>query len=223
MQLEVKRIRGDDFKSDDTIATFVKYKDSAKSKYDRVRKEAYNAHPSNVTIRSYRTIISNSVNKCHLISRTFQSAYTTILYPKFAANKSMVKKKASGELPGEWKSTLQYLAHARHRIKLVRLVGIMGKCIVGPSEACSTMLCPFCMTLASPGMHWVHHCPNTECQKAALRDDCGRGIALLTDVKVAMRYGGGRNAAAGGEGSNDQLQQDGSNGFNPTNVSSGLR
>ena len=134
----------------------------------------------------------------------------------------MVKKKASGELPGEWKSALQYLAHARHRRKLVRMVGIRGKCIVGPSEACSTMLCPFCMTLASPGMHWVHHCP--KCKKAALRDDCGRGIALLSDLRILKRYGqveeedeeegGGETGCVDG-----QPKQDGSNGDNPTSAS----
>jgi hypothetical protein len=101
----------------------------------------------------------------------------------------MVKKKATGELPGEWKSALQYMAHARHRVKLVRKVGGMGKCIVGQSEACSTMLCPFCKTLATPGMHWVHHCPN--CKKTALRDDCGRGIGLLTDTRILIKYRNG--------------------------------
>jgi hypothetical protein len=193
--------------------------------YWDARKIAYNAHPINDQIAACRRIIKNNVEKCHLISRTFQSAYSTILYPKFAAGKDMVKKKATGELPGEWKSALQYMAHARHRVKLVRKVGVMGKCIVGPSEACSTMLCPFCKTLATPGMHWVHHCPN--CKKTALRDDCGRGIGLLTDTRILIKYRNGRNGSVTGQ----QLQgitwcsynyKGESNGNSPTPASSGL-
>jgi hypothetical protein len=175
-------------------------KDHYAKEYWAARKIAYNAHSNNAQILACRESIKSNVEKCHLISRTFQSAYSTILYPKFAAGKDMVKKKATGELPGEWKSALQYMAHARHRVKLVRKVGVMGNCIVGPSEACSTMLCPFCMTLASPGMHWVHHCPN--CKKTALRDDCGRGIGLLTDTRILIKYRDGRK----GSGIGQQLQ-----------------
>jgi len=189
--------------------------------YWAARKIAYNAHPNNSQIAACREIIKSN------IPRKFQSAYSTILYPKFAAGKDMVKKKASGELPGEWKSALQYMAHARHRVKLVRKVGVMGKCIVGPTEACSTMLCPFCRTLANPGMHWVHHCPS--CKKTALRDDCGRGIGLLTDTRILIKYRNGRNGSVIGQllqgkqmGLLFSIGESNGNGQSPTPASSGL-
>jgi hypothetical protein len=192
-------------------------KEQAEKDYWATRKLAYNAHSNNDAIKDRREIIKRNVEKCHLISRLFQSTFSTILYPKFAAGKDMVKKKATGELPGEWKSALQYMAHARHRIKLARRAGMMGKCIVGPSEACSTMLCPFCMTLATPGMHWVHHCPN--CRETALRDDCGRGIGLLTDTRVLIRYREGKRRW---EIEPTNQQQDESNELGSTSASSGL-
>lgn len=201
----------------DAVDGIAELKEIYGKEYWAARKAAYNAHPHNSRIAARREIIMSNVEKVHLISRTFQSAYSTILYPKFSAGKDMVKKKATGELPGEWKSALQYMAHARHRVKLVRKVAFMGKCIVGPSEACSTMMCPFCMTLATPGMHWVHHCPS--CQKTALRDDCGRGIGLLSDLRILLRYRGGRVRSGMG-----QLQQGESNGhgMTPHTARSGL-
>jgi hypothetical protein len=218
-------LRSPDEPDQELIDQAAELKEKYCKEYWAARKIAYNAHPNNDQIAACREIIKSNVETCHLISRTFQTAYSTILYPKFAAGKDMVKKKATGELPGEWKSTLQYMAHARHRVKLVRKVGVMGKCIVGPSEACSTMLCPFCRTLATPGMHWVHHCPN--CKKTALRDDCGRGIGLLTDTRILIKYREGRRRWVTGQ----QLQGayfvshyslGESNGTIPTPARSGL-
>jgi hypothetical protein len=104
-----------------------------------------------------------------------------------------------------------YMAHARHRIKLVRKAGVI------PSGACSTMLCPFCMTLATPGMHWVHHCP--KCRVTALRDDCGRGIGLLTDTRVLIRYREGRKRWVMGQQQQDESNEPGSSSANPFLIS----
>lgn len=92
-----------------------------------------------------------SVAKCHSASLAFKCAYSTILYPKFSVDQGMVSKSASGGLSKGWKSPGARLAHGRLRTKAVRKLGLLGRVVVNVSEACSTMMCPWCMNLSSPG------------------------------------------------------------------------
>ena len=103
-------------------------------------------------ISDLRSTEKKAVRQCHAASLAFKSAYSTILYPKFAVDQGMVSKGGgSGALPKDWKGPGARLAHARLRTKAVRKLGLLGKVVVNTSEACSTMMCPFCMTLSSPG------------------------------------------------------------------------
>ena len=102
-------------------------------------------------IAKLRQTIENAVHKCHSASLAFLSAYSTVLYPKFSVDERMVSKGGSGGLPKDWKSPGARQAHGAHRKRVVRKLGVLGKVVVAVSEACSTMMCPFCMRMSSPG------------------------------------------------------------------------
>ena len=102
-------------------------------------------------IAKLRQTIENAVHKCHSASLAFLSAYSTVLYPKFSVDERMVSKGGSGGLPKDWKSPGARQAHGAHRKRVVRRLGVLGKVVVAVSEACSTMRCPFCMRMSSPG------------------------------------------------------------------------
>ena len=102
-------------------------------------------------IAKLRQTIENAVHKCHSASLAFLSAYSTVLYPKFSVDERMVSKGGSGGLPKDWKSPGARQAHGAHRKRVVRRLGVLGKVVVAVSEACSTMMCPFCMRMSSPG------------------------------------------------------------------------
>ena len=93
-----------------------------------------------------------SVAKCHSASLAFKCAFSTILYPKFSVDQGMVSKGASSGLAKGWKSPGARLAHGRLRTKALWKLGLLGKVVVNVSEACSTMMCPWCMNLSSPGI-----------------------------------------------------------------------
>ena len=95
------------------------------------------------------------------------------------------------------------MRHAGHRVDLVMKVGLLGKVIYGPSEACSTMKCPDCSTLHHPGRHWLHHCPKKGCKMVTVRDECGREISNIADTRILVER-------------NHKLNESGSNGYKPT-------
>jgi hypothetical protein len=102
-------------------------------------------------IAELRETEKNAVHKCHSASQAFLSTYSTILYPKFSVDERMVSKGGSGGLAKNWKGPGARQAHGAHRSRVVRKLGLLGKVAVNVSEACSTMMCPFCRTLSSPG------------------------------------------------------------------------
>ena len=102
-------------------------------------------------IAKLRQTIENAVHKCHSASLAFLSAYSTVLYPKFSVDERMVSKGGSGGLPKDWKSPGARQAHGAHRKRVVRKLGVLGTVVVAVSEACSTMMCSFCMRMSSPG------------------------------------------------------------------------
>jgi hypothetical protein len=62
-------------------------------------------------------------------------------------------------------------------------------------EACSTMANYVCGTLHSPGRYHLHHCPNPDCKRVTVRDECARMIRVVGD-KILQRkvvLAGGRN------------------------------
>ena len=109
-------------------------------------------------IAELRQTETNAVHKCHSASQAFLSAYSTILYPKFSVDERMVSKGGSGGLAKKWKGPGARQAHGAHRSRVVRKLGLLGKVAVNVSEACSTMMCPFCMTLSSPGKWSIFNC-----------------------------------------------------------------
>jgi hypothetical protein len=98
----------------------------------------------------------------------------------------LAKKPGRNELAKEWKTALSAQRHAEHRKKCVYKAGLRGVCINGPGEACSTMACPGCEVLHSPGTHWLHHCPNVRCKRISVRDECAREIGNLCDTRVLL-------------------------------------
>ena len=112
-----------------------------------------------------------------------------ILDPEFKPDQERLKKKKC-ELPKQWKDVASYLAHGRYRNKLLWKQSVLGNAVVTVSEACSTMQCGSCMTLHSPGNHWLHHCSNSKCRKIGNRDVGGaRAIAhhALTRALISTR------------------------------------
>ena len=163
------------------------YKDAVKSHQD-ILDEARQKHSSTKMMEGWRNTIKKTVDQCHYASLVFTTSYSTILSPKFAANKKMLGKRPySGKgLDKEWKTPLSMMRHASHRVQVVRKAGMLGRSIMGPSEACSTMKCAFCPTLHSPGRNRLHHCPNRKCQSVGVRDECAREIAALADARVLL-------------------------------------
>jgi hypothetical protein len=102
-------------------------------------------------IAEIRASSRHAVDRCHSVSLAFKCAYSTILYPKFAVDQGMVSKSRSSALAKDWKGAGAELRHGEHRRKAVRKFGLMGKVVVNASEACSTMMCPWCMNVSSPG------------------------------------------------------------------------
>jgi hypothetical protein len=147
-------------------------------------------HSNTKEMQKRNAIITKTVDQCHHAATVFKTSYSVILSPKFAANKGMLKRKAGGGgLSKEWKGNISRMRHAGHLVKLVRKVGILGKVITRPTEACSTMKCPYCPTLHHPGRHWLHHCPNKKCQKVTVRDECAREISNFADARILIhRY-----------------------------------
>jgi len=132
-------------------------------------------HENTKKMQERSDIVTDMVDKCHHATTVFKTSYKVILSPKFAANKGSLKTKAGGGgLDKGVKTPMSRMRHAGHRVKFVRKAGIMGKVVVGPIEACSTMKCTDCPTLHHPGRHWLHHCPNKRCKKVTVRDECGR-------------------------------------------------
>ena len=141
---------------------------AALKEYHEKRSEVRNGEECDgilTQISNLRNTEEKAVGQCHSASLAFKSAYSTILYPKFAVDQGMVSKGGgSGALPKDWKGPGARLAHARLRSKAVRKLGLLGKVVVNVSEACSTMMCPFCMTLSSPGkwfiyiFYYLHRC-----------------------------------------------------------------
>jgi hypothetical protein len=141
-----------------------------------------------VEMMARRKTIRDKVDACHHAAIVFKTAYSIIMSPKFAANKQMLKTKSNGKgLAKGWKSPISAMRHAECRVKLIHKAGILGKAVVGLTEACSTMKCPFCPTLWHPGVNWVHHCPKPECKRIAVRDECGRGISNFSDARVLIK------------------------------------
>jgi hypothetical protein len=149
--------------------------------------------------------ITKTVDSCHHAATVFKTSYSVIISPKFAANKGSLRTKAGGGgLAKDVKTEMSRMRHAGHLAKLMKKVGILGKVIVGPSEACSTMKCPACTTLHHPGLHWLHHCPNKECKKIVVRDECAREISNLGDTRILIE----RDHKLNKRGSNGQWHQD---------------
>jgi hypothetical protein len=105
-------------------------------------------------------------------------------YPHFRAD---TKKKVRGGLAKAWKAPLDWLAHAAHWKHLCDRMGKYGNEMVGIGEACSTMAHCVCGTLHSPGRHHLHHCPNSECKRVTVRDECARVMGVIGDVKILQR------------------------------------
>jgi hypothetical protein len=160
--------------------------DAVESHQD-VLNEERKQHVNTDKMNKRSQIITKMVDKCHHAATVLKTSYSVIISPKFAADKGMMKTKAGGGgLAKEWKSRIARMRHGGHRSKLVKKVGMEGKVIVGPSEACSSMKCSDCSTLHHPGRHWLHHCPRKDCKKVTVRDECGREISNLADTRILV-------------------------------------
>jgi len=135
-------------------------------------------------ISNKRKKLKASVKRLHHISETFLSQFPTVCYPDFLPE---LKKKRKGGLAKRWKGPMQMLAFGRHRNHLRARMKKVGNEMIGISEVCSTMAQCVCGTLHSPGTHFVHHCPNKECKKVTLRDECGRIMGIIADTKILQR------------------------------------
>jgi hypothetical protein len=93
--------------------------------------------------------------RAHQSIADFTLAFDRILWPEFGKDKRMYKKKQGG-LPAWWRDKLSSMGHPGLRNKLERGATIKAKVIIDPSEACSTMLCGDCTTLANQGMNQVY-------------------------------------------------------------------
>jgi hypothetical protein len=161
----------------DTSAEETAHSEAVES-HQEVVNEKRKQHENTKKMHKRERIITKTVDKCHHAATVFKTSYSVILSPKFAANKGSLKTKAGGGgLSKEWKTPMARMRHAGHRVDFTRKVGILGKVIVGPSEACSTMKCSDCSTLHHPGRHWLHHCPKEGCMVVTVRDECGREIS----------------------------------------------
>ena len=179
---DIEMSEASDPESSNSSSPVAAYKDAVKSHQD-ILDEARQKHSSTKMMEGWRNTIKKTVDQCHYASLVF-----TTSYPKFAANKKMLGKRPySGKgLHKEWKTPLSIMRHASHRVQVVRKAGMLGRSIMGPSEACSTMKCAFCPTLHSPGRNRLHHCPNRKCQSVGVRDECAREIAALADARVLL-------------------------------------
>ncbi len=135
-------------------------------------------------MESERGKIRSMTKRLHHASITLLSSFSTVCLPKFRVD---LKKKACGGLAKGWKSPMNYLGFGSHHMKLKWRMQKLGKTLTEPSEACSTMAHCVCGTLHSPGTHWLHHCPNPKCRKVTFRDECGRMIGILSDIRILQR------------------------------------
>jgi hypothetical protein len=74
------------------------------------------AHSNTLDMQAASDVITRNVDACHHASTVFQSSYSTVISPPFAADKSkMSKKSRDGRLPGGIKSIMSRIRHADHR------------------------------------------------------------------------------------------------------------
>lgn len=146
-------------------------------------------------MKAIRKASRHSVDRCHAASLTLKSAYSTILYPKFAVAGRMVSKGNVRSLPKAQKASGSQLRHGELRVKAIAKLGLLGKVVAEISEGCSSMACPWCLNIHSPGkilkvitlfvgIHHLHHCPNPSCRKIAFRDECGRTMSVLATTRA---------------------------------------
>jgi hypothetical protein len=100
---------------------------------------------------------------------------------------SQLHSKMSSPTPTPSQRHLDWLGHGRYWRETNDRMAKYGKEMTGLGEACSTMAHCVCGTLHSPGRHHLHHCPNTECKRVTVRDECARMIGVIGDVKILQR------------------------------------
>ena len=156
--------------------------------------EKYEAHKQQLRTKSveYKEIqkfqdkINYAKSKLHQKAIRFETSFKVNLDPQFKADQKLLKK-GPKQLEKSWKQTASDLAHAKCREKVIRKTGRLGNVYVPVGEACSTMTCPVCCTLHSPGTHYLHSCP--KCQSTSIRDESGRAIGLMASVNASFALG----------------------------------
>ncbi|KAL3896406.1 MAG: hypothetical protein SGCHY_004091 [Lobulomycetales sp.] len=159
-------------------------REGIKEKQQDFRQECQQFKDWNDEIVLERSKIKSKVKRLHHVTQTLLTGFSSVSYPKFMVD---TKIKAKGGLAKAWKSPMNQLSFGRFRSNLVSRMAKYGKEVNGPSEACSTMAHCVCGTLHSPGRHWLHHCPNAECRKVTFRDECGRMIGVMGDIRILQR------------------------------------
>lgn len=159
-------------------------REGIKEKQQDIRQECQQFKDWNDEIVLERSKIKSKVKRLHHVTQTLLTGFSSVSYPKFMVD---TKIKAKGGLAKAWKSPMNQLSFGRFRSNLVSRMAKYGKEVNGPSEACSTMAHCVCGTLHSPGRHWLHHCPNAECRKVTFRDECGRMIGVMGDIRILQR------------------------------------
>jgi hypothetical protein len=134
-------------------------------------------------IESLQSKINYCKTKLHMKAIRFECSFALNLDPQLVADQKFVKKKPK-ELDKSWKQTSFDLAHGACRKRVIRKTGRLGKVYVKVGEACSTMQCPVCNTLHSPGIHYLHSCPS--CGNVSVRDESGRNIAHLALIRAYL-------------------------------------
>ena len=181
------------------LKALTKAEDEAAKRFHEMRAELRAGGPLKSTVdkmAKLRKASRHAVDRCHASALALKSSFSTVLYPEFSVSGSMVSKNSSNALPKKQKSSAQSLRHGEHRRKVVRKLGLLGRIVVKTSEACSSMCCPFCLTIATPGMmftllinacigvHRMHHCSNSRCRRIAFRDECGRAMSLINITRA---------------------------------------
>ena len=169
----------------DRIESHEVYK-AACDQYEATKQSLRSQSNYHKSILKLRSKIKHAQGKLHLKAIRFETSFKVNLDPPFKADQRMLKK-GPKQLEKSWKQTASDLAHAKCRHKVIRKTGRLGNVYVPVGETCSTMECPVCGILHSPGTHYLHTCPN--CRNTTIRDESARSIVkkALLNSSIALK------------------------------------
>jgi hypothetical protein len=178
---DIKYSREQRFTNDDQISIIYDER-AAVERMEKYKQKLRLLQPAYAAIQRLYEKIEFNKKKLHEVTMAFDSAFDVVLLPDFKADQSLLKKKQSS-LSKKSKTTACDLSHAAYKKKLKRTMSRKGKCLITPSEACSTMFSD-CGHFTPQGFSRVHSCPN--CRKKTVRDECGVATAAFCMTRILI-------------------------------------